>query len=61
MRPSTQGLFSVSEIVFETEQRRLVSYSFACGSLYGNGGTWLFEKVNGVWERTDRDCGGWVS
>lgn len=56
------GLFSMSEIAFDQNHRQaLVSYSFVCGSLCGNGGTWLLEKVNGIWRRTDRVCGGWVS
>jgi hypothetical protein len=56
------GLFSMSEIAFDSDHRRaLVSYGFVCGSLCGNGGTWLLEKVDGVWKRTDRVCGGWVS
>ena len=58
----TNGLFSMSEIAFDRDHRRaLVSYSFVCGSLCGNCGTWLFEKVERVWRRTDRVCGGWVS
>jgi hypothetical protein len=56
------GLFSVSEIAFDKEQRRaLVSYSFVCGSLCGSGGVWLFEKVDGVWKKSERACGGWIS
>jgi len=56
------GLFSMSEIVFDREHRRaLVSYSFHCGALCGNGATWIFEKVNGEWKKTDQECGGWVS
>ena len=56
------GLFSISEIAFDREHRvALVSYEFVCGSLCGSGGTWLLEKADGVWKRTDRACGGWVS
>ena len=56
------GLFSMSEIAFDKEQRRaLVSYSFVCGSLCGSGGVWLFEKVDGVWKKSERVCGGWIS
>jgi len=58
----TSDLFSVSEIAFDKEhQQALVSYSFVCGSLCGSGGTWLLERVDGVWKRTKRTCGGWVS
>lgn len=56
------GRFSMSEIAFDRDHRQaLVGYSFVCGSLCGNGGTWLFEKIGGIWRRTDRVCGGWVS
>jgi hypothetical protein len=56
------GLFSMSEIAFDKEQgRALVSYSFVCGSLCGSGGVWLFEKVDGVWKKSERVCGGWIS
>jgi len=56
------GLFSMSEIAFDRDHRQaLVSYGFVCGSLCGSGGTWLLEKVDGVWKRIDRVCGGWVS
>ena len=56
------GLFSMSEIAFDKEKRRaLVSYSFVCGSLCGSGGVWLFEKVDGVWKKSERACGGWIS
>jgi hypothetical protein len=56
------GLFSVSEIAFDKEERRaVVSYSFVCGSLCGSGGVWLFQKVDGVWKKSKRVCGGWVS
>jgi hypothetical protein len=56
------GLFSMSEIAFDREHRHaLVSYSFSCGSLCGNGATLVLEKVGGEWKKTDRMCGGWVS
>jgi hypothetical protein len=56
------GLFSVSEIAFDKEHRRaLVSYSFVCGSLCGSGGVWLFEKVDGLWKKSEHACDGWVS
>jgi hypothetical protein len=56
------GLFSLSEIAFDKEHRHaLVSYSFVCGSLCGSGGVWIFEKVDGVWKKSERVCGGWIS
>ena len=61
-RALDSGLFSLSEIAFDKEHRRgLVGYSFVCGSLCGNGGVWLFEKVNGVWKKSEHVCGGWIS
>lgn len=56
------GLFELSEIAFDKAHRRaIVSYSFVCGSLCGNGGVWLFEKVDGVWRKPENVCGGWIS
>lgn len=56
------GLFSMSEIAFDKDHRfGVVSYSFWCGSLCGNGSTLVFEKVDGVWKNANRPCGGWVS
>jgi hypothetical protein len=56
------GLFSLSEIAFDQEHRHaIVRYAFHCGALCGNGSTWVFEKVNGKWKKTDLTCGGWVS
>ena len=57
-----KGLFSLSEIVFDKERRHaLVSYAFHCGALCGSGATWVFEKINGEWKKSDLACGGWVS
>jgi hypothetical protein len=56
------GLFSLSEIAFDTDHHHaLVSYSFRCGSLCGSGSTLMFEMIGGEWKRTDRICGGWIS
>jgi hypothetical protein len=56
------GLFSMTEIAFDKDRHfAVVSYSFWCGSLCGHGKTVVFEKVNGVWQNTNRICGGWVS
>ena len=60
--PLASGRFSRSEIVFDqAHSRALVSYAFVGGSFCGNRGTWLLEKVDGVWKIKDRDSGGWVS
>jgi hypothetical protein len=56
------ALFSLSEIAFDEERTHaVVSYSFWCGSLCGNGATWVFEKVGNEWKKTDRNCGDWIS
>ena len=56
------ALFSMSEIAFDKQHRyAVVSYSFWCGSLCGNGSTLVFENFGGEWRKTDRICGGWVS
>ncbi|MGO9317390.1 MAG: hypothetical protein ACLPXT_14610 [Terracidiphilus sp.] len=55
------GLVTVSEIRFDKEhQHAIVSYSFFCGSLCGNGGTVILEKVDGAWQRKSR-CHDWIS
>jgi hypothetical protein len=56
------GLFSLSEIAFDKARTHaVVSYTFWCGSLCGNGATWVFEKVGNEWKQTDRNCGGRIS
>jgi hypothetical protein len=56
------ALFSLSEIVFDKERRHAVlSYSFRCGSLCGNGSTVVLEKIGNDWKITERKCGGWIS
>jgi hypothetical protein len=55
------GLFTLSEIAFDREHRRaVVSYSFVCGGLCGNGSTLVLRKVGHNWKVLKR-CGGWVS
>lgn len=55
------GLVTVSEIRFDKEHKHaIVSYSFFCGSLCGNGGTVILENVDGAWKRKSR-CGEWIS
>jgi len=56
------ALFSMSEIAFDKAHRHaVVSYSFWCGALCGNGSTLVFEKTGQGWKRTDHNCGGWIS
>lgn len=56
------ALFSMSEIAFDRgRSHAVVSYHFWCGSLCGNGATLIFQKVDGEWKKTGRNCGGWIS
>jgi hypothetical protein len=55
------GLVTLSEIRFDKAHKHaVVSYSFFCGSLCGNGGTVIIEKVDGAWQRKSR-CSDWIS
>jgi hypothetical protein len=55
------GLLTIGEIQFDnTHTHAVVSFSFVCGGLCGNGTTMLLEKKDGVW-RKKAQCGGWVS
>ena len=55
------GLVTVSEIRFDKAHKHaIVSYSFFCGSLCGNGGTVVLEKVEGAWQRKSQ-CSNWIS
>ncbi|MGD0681651.1 MAG: hypothetical protein ABR990_06330 [Terracidiphilus sp.] len=55
------GLVTVSEIRFDKQHKHaIVSYSFFCGSLCGNGGTIILEKVDGAWQRKSQ-CSNWIS
>ncbi len=55
------GLATLSEIRFDKGHKHaIVSYGFYCGSLCGNGGTVVLEKIDGSWQRKSR-CGEWIS
>lgn len=55
------GLLTLSEIRFDkSHTHALVSFSFVCGRLCGNGNTMLLEQRGGVWTKKAQ-CGGWVS
>ena len=55
------GLVTLSEINFDKEHKHaIVSFSFFCGSLCGNGGTAVLEKVDGAWQRKS-NCHNWIS
>ena len=56
------GLFSMSEIAFDKEHHyAVVTYTFWCGSLCGNGSIVVFENVGGGWKDTQRHCSSWIS
>ncbi len=55
------GLLTLGEIRFDkTHTHALVSFSFVCGGLCGNGSTMLLEKKDGAWTKKAQ-CGGWIS
>jgi hypothetical protein len=55
------GLMTLSEIQFDkSHTHALVSFSFVCGGLCGNGSTMLLEKRGDIWINKAQ-CGGWVS
>lgn len=55
------ALFSLSEIWFDKKhEHAVVSYSFWCGSLCGNGGTLVLVRKEDRWS-VKAQCGGWVS
>jgi hypothetical protein len=55
------GLFTLSEIQFDKKhEHAIVSYSFVCGGLCGNGGTVVMEKTADGW-REMKQCDNWIS
>lgn len=55
------GLFALSQITFDkTHHHAIVSYSFVCGMLCGNGGVLVLEKHGDNWT-VSRTCDSWVS
>jgi hypothetical protein len=55
------GPLTIREIRFDkAHTHALVSFSFVCGGLCGNGTTMLLEKKDGTWKKKAQ-CGGWVS
>jgi hypothetical protein len=56
------GLLTLSEIVFDKDHGKAVmSYSFFCGKLCGNGAVVLLKRVGRKWRVTKQSCGEWVS
>jgi len=54
------GLFTLSEIIFNKQHdRALVSYSFVCGELCGQGRLLLLKKVGGKW-KIHKTCQEWL-
>ena len=58
----SHALFTFSEIRFSKDHTRaVVSFSFVCGGLCGNGSTLILARQkDGTWKKV-RTCGGWVS
>ena len=57
------AVITLSEIVFDANHTHaILSYSFVCGNLCGNGGAVRFQKnSHGVWVESNGRCGEWVS
>jgi hypothetical protein len=57
----SHGLATLSEIRFDKGHKHaIVSYGFFCGSLCGNGGTIVLEKIDGSWQPKS-NCHDWIS
>lgn len=57
-----KGLMTISAISFnDAHDTAMLSYSFVCGSLCGNGGTVMFKKTSKGWVQSIQRCGGWMS
>lgn len=55
------ALFRLSEIQFDkNHEHAIISYSFWCGSLCGNGESLVLVKKDGEWS-VQSQCGGWIS
>jgi hypothetical protein len=56
------SIFDFSEIVFDAPHTHAVfTHSFVCGLLCGEGGTIIYEKIDGTWRPAKNTCGSWVS
>jgi hypothetical protein len=56
------GLLRLSEVVFAVGRKfAVMQFNFSCGSLCGQGGTWVFERSGEEWTRSDRSCHGYVN
>lgn len=57
-----RGLMTLSAISFnETHDIAMLSYSFVCGSLCGNGGAVMFNRTSKGWVQSKRPCSSWLS
>ena len=55
------GLFTLSEMAFDKDHRRVVvSYSYVCGENCGHGETLILSKTAGKW-KINAMCGEWVT
>ena len=56
------GLLTLSEVAFDKDHRYAVmNFSFVCGGLCGHGATIVFEKKDGKWAESKRQCSSWIS
>jgi hypothetical protein len=56
------ALLTLSAITFnDKHDRAAFTFSSACGSLCGTGGTVVFKKTSKGWIRQESTCGNWIS
>ncbi len=58
----TSALLTLSEVAFDKRrQYAVMAFTFRCGRKCGHGATLVFEKHNGKWKESNRECGSWIS
>jgi len=56
------GLMTLSAITFNARHdTAMLTYSFRCGALCGNGGVVMFNKTSKGWTQNSFRCSGWMS
>jgi hypothetical protein len=61
-RAFSSGLLTLSEVAFDkSHQYAVMKFSFVCGGLCGHRTTVVFEKQNGEWKESKRQCSAWIS
>ena len=56
------ALLTLSEVAFDRDRRYAVmTFTFRCGRKCGHGATLIFERRNGKWKESKRECSSWIS